>query len=36
MNALEITFAVLGVSSFAATAWVTGIVAWRVLRGPRP
>lgn len=35
MSALEITFAVLGISSFAATAWVCSIVAWRILRGPR-
>jgi hypothetical protein len=35
MSALEITFAVLGIGSFAATAWVCGIVAWRILRGSR-
>jgi len=35
MSALEITFAVVGISSFAATAWVCGIVALRILRGPR-
>jgi hypothetical protein len=35
MTALEITFAILGIASFAATAWVCGIVAWRLLHGPR-
>ena len=35
MSALEITFAVLGISSFGATAWVCGVIALRILRGPR-
>ncbi len=35
MTSLEIAFAVLGICSFAATAWVCGVVAMRILRGPR-
>jgi hypothetical protein len=35
MSALEVTFVVVGIASFAATGWVCGIVAWRILRGSR-
>lgn len=35
MTALEATFIVLAVLGFAATAWVTGIIAWRLLKGPK-
>jgi len=35
MTALEITFVIIAIASFGATAWVAGIVAWRLLRGPQ-
>ncbi len=35
MTALEATFVALAVVSFSATAWVTGIVLWRVLKAPK-
>lgn len=35
MTALEATFAALAVLSFGATAWISGIVLWRVLKAPK-
>jgi hypothetical protein len=35
MSALEITFVIVAIASFGATAWVAGIVAWRLIRRPR-
>lgn len=35
MTGLEIVFTVLAVLGFAATAWITGVIAWRLLRSPR-
>jgi hypothetical protein len=35
MTALEASFAALAILSFAATAWVTGLVAWRILKAPK-
>lgn len=36
MTGLEIGYAVLGFASALATVLVCGLIAWRVLRGPRP
>lgn len=35
MTALEATFTALAVVSFGATAWIVGIVLWRVLKAPK-
>jgi len=35
MTALEATFTALAVAAFGATAWVVGIVMWRVLKAPK-
>jgi hypothetical protein len=35
MTALEATFTALAVAAFGATAWITGIVAWRILKAPK-
>jgi hypothetical protein len=35
MTALEATFIALAVAAFGATAWITGIVLWRVLKAPK-
>lgn len=35
MTALEATFIALAVLGFAATALVTGVVLWRLLKGPK-
>ena len=35
MTAVEVTFIVLAILAFAATAWVTGVVAWRLVKGPK-
>jgi hypothetical protein len=35
MTALEATFVVLAILAFGATAWVVGIVLWRVLKAPK-
>lgn len=35
MTALEGTFIALAVAAFGATAWVVGIVLWRVLKAPK-
>lgn len=32
MTPVELTFTVLAVIAFAATAWVAGLVAWRLIR----
>jgi hypothetical protein len=34
MNALELTFVVLGIAAGIAVLWLCGITAWRVLKGP--
>jgi len=34
MSGLEIVFTALAAVAFGATAWVTGVIAWRVLRSP--
>jgi len=33
MTALEATFIGLAVASFLAVVWVTGVIAWRLLKG---
>lgn len=35
MTALEVTFTALAVLAFAATAWVAGVVAFRLFKGPK-
>ena len=35
MSALELTFAILGAAAGLAVAWVCGIVALRLLKGPQ-
>ncbi len=35
MTAVEVIFIVLAVLGFVATAWVAGIVAWRLLKAPK-
>lgn len=35
MTGLEIAFTALAVTAFGATMWVSGIIAWRILRSPR-
>lgn len=35
MGALEISFAVFGITAGLATGWICAVIAWRVLRGPR-
>jgi len=35
MTGLEIAFTGLAVAAFGATAWITGIIGWRMLKGPR-
>ncbi len=35
MTALEVTFTAIAVIAFAATTWVAGIVAYRLLKGPK-
>lgn len=35
MTALELTFIILAVLGFAATAWVTGIIAYRLFKAPK-
>ncbi len=35
MTALEVTFIALAVAAFAATAWVAGVVAFRLVKGPK-
>jgi len=35
MTALEVTFTALAVVAFGATAWIAGIVAFRLLKGPK-
>jgi hypothetical protein len=34
MSALEIVFAALGGTAALGTAWVCGVVAWRLLKSP--
>jgi len=35
MTALEATFTALAILAFCATAWISGIVAWRILKAPK-
>ena len=35
MTALEVTFIILAVLGFAATAWITGLVAYRLFKAPK-
>lgn len=35
MTGLEATFVALGAAAFLATAWVVGVVVWRVLKAPK-
>jgi hypothetical protein len=35
MSAVDVTFTVLAIVAFAATAWVTAIIAWRLIKGPK-
>ena len=35
MTALEATFTGLAILAFLATAWIVGIVAWRLLKAPK-
>ena len=35
MTALEVTFTALAVAAFGATAWIAGIVAFRLFKGPK-
>lgn len=35
MTGLEITFAAIAAVAFLATAWVAGVVGWRLLRSPK-
>lgn len=35
MTAVELTFTILAILAFAATAWVSAIVAWRLVKGPK-
>jgi len=35
MTGLEATFLALALLAFGATAWVVGIVLWRVLKAPK-
>ena len=35
MTAVELTFIVLAILAFAATAWVTAVIACRLVKGPK-
>lgn len=35
MTPLEATFSALAAVGFLATAWVVGVVAWRILKAPK-
>ncbi len=35
MTPVELTFTILAILAFLATAWVTGIVAYRLVKGPK-
>jgi hypothetical protein len=35
MTAVELAFTILAIAAFAATAWITGIIAWRLVKGPK-
>lgn len=35
MTPVELTFTILAIVAFLATAWVSGIVAWRLVKGPK-
>lgn len=34
MTALEMTFTALAVAGFGATAWIAGVVVYRLVKGP--
>ena len=35
MTALDVIFTSLAVLAFLATAWVSGVIAWRLVKGPK-
>ena len=35
MTPVELTFTILAILAFVATAWVTGVVAYRLVKGPK-
>ena len=35
MTALEATFTALAVLAFLATAWISAVVVWRILKAPK-
>ncbi len=35
MTTIDLTFLILAIAAFGATAWIVGIVAWRVLKAPK-
>ena len=35
MTPVELTFTILAIVAFLATAWVAGLVAWRLLKAPK-
>ena len=35
MTAVELGFTILAIIAFAATAWVSAIVVWRLVKGPK-
>jgi hypothetical protein len=35
MTALEATFTGLALLAFGATAWISALVAWRILKAPK-
>jgi hypothetical protein len=35
MTPVELTFTILAIIAFLATAWVSGIVAWRLIKAPK-
>ena len=35
MTPVELTFTILAIIAFLATAWVSAIVAWRLIKAPK-
>jgi len=35
MTAVELTFTILAILGFLATAWVTAIITWRLVKAPK-
>jgi len=35
MTPVELTFVILAIVAFLATAWVCGMVVWRLLKAPK-